>query len=313
MRAMILAAGLGTRMGGLSQLRPKPALPLRGVPAIAHLLDLLVAHGVTEVIINLFHGADTMRRVAESSCPSGLRLHFSEEPRLLGTGGGIRRAAHFLRESATSLVLAGDMWLDVDLGAFAERHRSGGNAATLLLRRDSRARRFGSIGIDAEGGVRRIADSLDMGGETQSGLFVGVRAFAPAFFDALPERDDAFEDLRDVLAPRLRAGRRDVAGLLLDAAVCRWEPIGTPREYVDANLTPPAPLPASARKLRPQAADFDAQHAVVLGRDARLGRGVHLERAVVWEDEQVPAGFRGCDGVFAGGRWHRADGDAAHG
>ena len=112
---MILAAGLGTRMRPLSSLRPKPILPVRGIPLLAYPLAWLAHHGVDEVIVNLHHFADATRAVAEVWAPPGLRVHFSEEPLLLDTGGGIRRAAAFLRESDPSLVIAGDMLLDLDL------------------------------------------------------------------------------------------------------------------------------------------------------------------------------------------------------
>src|SRR5690606_29442941 len=102
MRAMILAAGLGTRMRPLSALRPKPALPVRGLPLVAWPLAALARAGVREAIVNLHHLAGTMRAAAEAWAPPGLRLAFSEEPALLGTGGGLRRAVAFLRESDPS-------------------------------------------------------------------------------------------------------------------------------------------------------------------------------------------------------------------
>jgi NDP-sugar pyrophosphorylase family protein len=315
MRAMILAAGHGSRMQPLSALRPKPALPLRGVPVIAHLLELLARSGVDEVVVNLHHLADTMRETAQRCCPSSLTLHFSEERELLGTGGGIRRSASFLRDSDPALVLAGDMLFDADLRALVELHREHADAATLLLRRDSRSQGFGSVGIDSGGTVRRIGRTLDLGSEHEHGLFVGVRLFAARAFDTLPDREGSFEDLRDWLGPLLEGGARDIRGALLPAKSCSWEPIGTPREYLAANLAglPPAHGPrSSSASLGPDdeaegtRIERDASGAVsaVIGAGAELGADVELERAVVWDGEQVPAGSRLVDTVFAGGRAH---------
>ena len=131
MRAMILAAGLGTRMQPLSALRPKPILPVRGIPLLAYPLAWLAHHGVDEVIVNLHHFPDATRAVAEVWAPPGLRVHFSDEPVLLDTGGGIRRAANFLRESDPSLVIAGDMILDLDLQPLLARHRERGDDSWL--------------------------------------------------------------------------------------------------------------------------------------------------------------------------------------
>lgn len=296
---MILAAGLGKRMRPLSELRPKPILPVRGVPLIAFPLAWLARHGVREAVLNLHHMPGATRAAAEAWAPPGLALTFSDEPDLLDTGGGIRRAAAFLRESDPSLVLAGDMICDLDLGALVATHRERGDAATLALREDSRAERFGTIGVDAEGRIRRIARRFDLGGECGAGVYLSVNVFAARLFDSLPERE-VFSHLDDWLAPRLAAGARDVRGELVAPERCVWEPVGTPGEYLAANLRPQrfAFLDADARG---RAIGARIEPDLVIGAGATLGRDAHLRRAVVWDGERVPDGFRGEDGVFAGG------------
>jgi len=300
---MILAAGLGTRMRPLSDLRPKPILPVRGLPLIAYPLAWLAHHGVREVVLNLHHMPAATRAAAEASAPAGLALTFSDEPDLLGTGGGIRRAAAFLRESDPSLVLAGDMICDLDLGALVATHRARGDAATLVLREDPRAERFGTIGVDREGAIRRIAQRFDLGGESGAGVYVSVNVFAARLFDSLPERE-AFSHLDDWLAPRLATGARDVRGELVAPERCLWEPVGTPAEYLAANLRPQrlSFLDADARA---RALGARIEPDLVVGAGATLGRDAVLRRAVVWDGECVPDGFRGEDGVFAGGAFHR--------
>ena len=196
---MILAAGLGTRLRPLSSLRPKPILPVRGIPLLAYPLAWLAHHGVDEVIVNLHHFPDATRAVAEVWAPPGLRVHFSEEPVLLDTGGGIRRAANFLRESDPSLVIAGDMILDLDLQPLLARHRERGDAATLVLREDPRAARFGTIGIDAASRLRRIARRFDLGGET--------RVLSPESLELGPERLDLPALLDEVQHPAVSEHR----------------------------------------------------------------------------------------------------------
>jgi NDP-sugar pyrophosphorylase family protein len=301
---MILAAGLGTRMRPLSTLRPKPILPVRGVPLLAYPLAWLAHHGVDEVIVNLHHFADATRAVAEVWAPPGLRVHFSEEPLLLDTGGGIRRAANFLRESDPSLVIAGDMLLDLDLAPIVARHRERGDAATLVLREDSRAERFGTIGVDAASRLRRIARRFDLGGEAHAGVYVSVNLFAARIFASLPDRE-IFSHLDDWLAPLLAAGANDICGELVAPAACHWDPVGTPSEYLAANLRPQrfSYFDADARA---RANGVRIEDDVVIGAGASLGDAVSLRRAVVWDGERVPDGFAGRDGVFAGGAFHPA-------
>lgn len=296
---MIVAAGLGTRMLPLTKLRPKAAVPVRGVPLIGYPLALLRAHGVTEVVINTHHLPEQLEAAAERVCPEGLTLHFSRERVILDTGGAIRRVADFLSESDPCLIIAGDMLLDTDLTALVARHRARGDALTLLLHEDPRTAHFGSIGVDAEGAVRRIAARFDLGGETRAGLYPWVNVVSRRALEALPERE-VFGHFDGWIAPLLEAGARDVRGEF-DLA-CRWEPVGTLAEYLAANLAPP-PL----SYLDPAALSPDTRVAgdVVIGAGATIGAGASLQRVVIWEGERVPPALRARDGVFAGGAFHR--------
>lgn len=311
MRAMILAAGLGTRMRPFSEWVAKPVLPVLGIPLVAWPLAWLARHGVTEVVLNLHHLPEAVREAAEAWAPAGLAVRFSEEPVLLGTGGGIRRAAAFLRESDPSIVVSGDMICDLDLGALIARHRARGDRMTTALRADPRAERFGTIGIDADGRVRRIAHRFDLGGERKAGVNVSVYLFAARAFDSFPERE-AFNHLDDWLAPALAAGADDLRAEVLPPEALLWEPVGTPAEYLAANLRRPAVSYFDATA-RARALGVRLEPDVVIGAGARLGRDVRLRRAVVWGGETVPDGFRGEDGVFARGRFHPCPPDASGG
>ncbi|MCA9502023.1 MAG: NDP-sugar synthase [Myxococcales bacterium] len=308
MRAMILAAGLGTRLRPLSALRAKPALPVLGRPVISLLLELLARHGVREVLINLHHLPETIRSAVAGDCPDGIEVEWSEEPRPLGTGGGIRRAADFLRGSPECVVLAGDMLFDADLAALARTHRRSGRGATLVLRDDPRADRFGSIGLDETGGIVRVGRRRVEGAtrpEARSGLFSGLRFFSRACLEGWPAAE-AFEDLRDWLVPAIESAAISAGGVLLPASSSVWEPVGTPQEYLEANLDPPA-LPSLGGEARRWSGPVDRLgpgDSVIVDRSARLGVDVQLERCVVWDGERVADSATARDAVFAGGRFH---------
>ncbi|MGH0028581.1 MAG: nucleotidyltransferase family protein [Myxococcota bacterium] len=305
MRAMIVAAGLGTRLRPLTNLVPKPAVPVCGLPMIAYTLALLRHHGVTEVIVNTHHLPAMLERTATEHCPVGLALRFSREETLLDTGGGIRRAAGFLRESDPCLIVGGDMLLDADLTGLVSRHRDRGDAVSMLLREDVRADTFGTVGVDDEGVVRRIGSRHDLGGATRAGVYTWANVVSARAFDALPDRE-AFSHFDDWIVPLLEAGARDVRG---DFAPCTWEPVGTPREYLAVNFAPPAlsylDVAAEARRR-----GVRLEPGLVVGAGAKIGAGASLANTVVWSDEHVPAGARLEDGVFAGGRFHAFGADA---
>jgi NDP-sugar pyrophosphorylase family protein len=172
----------------------------------------------------------------------------------------------------------------------------------MLLREDARTARFGSVGLDAEGRVRRIGRRFALPGETRAGLYVWANVVAARAFERMPGRE-IFSHLDDWLAPWLAAGAEDVRGELVGPDACAWEPVGTLAEYLRANLAPPRlgyldpDALARARGVR-----FEAE--CVIGAGASLGPGASLRRVVVWDGERVPAGLRASDGVFAGGAFH---------
>jgi NDP-sugar pyrophosphorylase family protein len=299
---MIVAAGLGTRLQPLTHHRPKPAVPIRGIPMIAYNLAFIARAGVTEVVINVHHLPEALIAAARRWCPPGLLLHFSHEPELLHTGGAIRRVAAFLRESDPSFVLGGDMILDFDLAAMIRRHREGDHAATLVLREDPRAPGFGTIGIDGGGRVRRIAQRFDLGGGERAGIYTWANLFAPSAFDSLPDRE-VFNHLDDWLAPLLERGAEDIRGVVLPRAECTWEPVGTLAEYLDVNLHLPRLSYLDPDALA-RADGARIEKDCIIGRGAAIGRGSRLRRVVVWDGEKVPEGFEGEDGVYAAGAFH---------
>lgn len=307
MRAMIVAAGLGTRLRPLTDLRPKPALPVRGIPLLSYSLFLLARHGVREVMINVHPLPEIAIEAARRHCPPGLELRFSHEEALLDTGGGIRRVAGFLRESDPCLLLGADMLLDADLGRLVRLHRERGDAWTMLLREDPRGDRFGTIGVGADGRVRRIGRRFELPGAVRAGVYVWANVVSPRAFDRMPDRD-VFSHLDHWITPWLAAGASDVRGELWGPQDCAWEPVGTPREYLDANLYPPRLHHLDADALaRRHGVRFEAE--CVIGAGATIGPGASLRRVVIWDGERVPAGLRGENGVFAGGVFHPCERD----
>jgi mannose-1-phosphate guanylyltransferase len=299
---MIVGAGLGTRLRPLSFLRPKPAMPVRGIPLIAYQLALLARCGVDETVINVHHLPALLQAAAERYAPPGMTLHFSVEAELLDTGGGIRRVAGFLRESDPCLILGGDMLVDVDLSRLVEVHRARGDAITMLLRNDPRTATFGSIGVDGAGRLRRIGTRFDLGGERAAGIYTWVNVVAARAIDHLPERD-VFSHLDHWIAPLLRDGARDIRAVVSPPERCTWEPVGTPAEYLAVNLNPPELSYIDPDALAGgEGTRFEA--GLVVGAGASIAAGASLTRAVIWDGEQVPADLRASDGVFAGGSFH---------
>ncbi|MFQ5697318.1 MAG: sugar phosphate nucleotidyltransferase [Myxococcota bacterium] len=281
---MLLAAGLGERMRPLTLRMAKPALPVLDEPIVHRLARALAVQGIESLVVNLHaHPASVRRALADAPVP----VHFSLEPRRLGSGGGIGAARHWLRD-APFLVLNADMLLELDLEALCRSHRRSGALATLALRDEPRKIEFGTIGYDEEGSVRRITDLVDRGGETGSGLFIGAQIMQPAIFDHFPRSPD-FEVFPDLYKPLLEQGVE--ISSWLQPASSRWCPIGSPRELLDVNLQARAGLEAAGAR-GSQRARGASLGGAWLGQGSRLEPGARVSAdSVIGAGSRVPSGW----------------------
>jgi len=142
MKAMILAAGLGTRLGHHTLHRPKALVEVNGKPLLAHVVEKLVAAGVSEIVVNVHHFA---RKIVDylASHDFGVRIFTSDETDLLlDTGGGIVRARHLLDGNEPFLVHNVDILSDIDIKGLAEHHRTHNALATLAVGQRKSSRYF---------------------------------------------------------------------------------------------------------------------------------------------------------------------------
>ena len=136
MKAMIFAAGLGTRLKPLTDHMPKALVPVAGRPMLEHVILKLKAAGFNELVINIHHFGEQILDCLRANQNFGLTIHISDERDcLLDTGGGIRKAEPFFRGNEPFLVHNVDILSDTDLKALYEYHRQSGNDATLLASR----------------------------------------------------------------------------------------------------------------------------------------------------------------------------------
>ena len=154
MRAMVLAAGEGLRLLPLTLHQAKPAIPVLGRPISIQILHRLGMFGVEEAVLNLHHQAESIKSALGGRVVPGLpNVRYSHEEALLGTAGGIRRAAPLLRDGEPVVVCNSDCLSDIDVGAALDAHRRSGCCATLVLA-PARAG-YSSVQTDARGRVCR--------------------------------------------------------------------------------------------------------------------------------------------------------------
>ncbi len=184
MRAMIMAAGLGTRLRPITYEMPKPMVPVLNRPVMEHILELLARHGFDAVNANLHWFPELIRDRFGDGSRLGIELRYSEEEALLGTAGGVRNAADFLGEEF--LVISGDALTDVDLGAMRDFHRSHGAIATLATKRVEDTTQFGVVIIDSEGRVQGFQEKPEPAEALSDLANCGIYMFRSEIFDFFP-------------------------------------------------------------------------------------------------------------------------------
>lgn len=194
MKAMVLAAGLGTRLRPITYELPKPMVPVLDRPVMAHILRLLERQGFDEVIANLHYFPDTIRDYF------GDRIEYRYEEELLGTAGGVRNAAEFFGDELV-VVVSGDALTDVDLNALVERHRSSGGIATLTVKRVSDTREYGVVVHDSDGRIQGFQEKPDPAEALSDLGNCGIYCFSPEIFDFFPK--EPFVDWAQDVFPRL--------------------------------------------------------------------------------------------------------------
>ncbi len=303
MKAMVLAAGLGTRLRPLTYEITKPMVPVLDRPVMEHIVELLERHGFDEVIANLHYFPDSIREYF------GERLSYRFEPELLGTAGGVRGCADFFGDEPF-LVISGDALTDIDLGAFLARHRQSGGIATLAVKQVADTREYGVVLHDRDGRITGFQEKpapeealSDLGN-------CGIYMFEPRIFDYFPARP--FVDWAQDVFPVLL--ENDVPFYIHELGEY-WNDVGSLSELrqgtvdalrgelhlqIEGEEVSPGVLVAGG--VSPLRADTELDGHAWIGRDVQIGEGVRLMGPIVLGDGARVgdrAQLRGCI-VFPG-------------
>lgn len=206
MRAMILAAGFGTRLRPLTNTVPKALVPVAGRPLIEYNLLLLKAYGIEDIVINLHHLGGKIREALGDGSAYGLRITYSPEDPILESGGGIKNAQSFL-DGDTFLVINCDTIIDVNLNTLIAAHQQTKSVATLVLRSDPEAASYGLLETEAHGRLRRIRGEpreVTVTEPLSQYMFTGCQVLEPRIFAFMPEVKP-FSTTRETYVSMLRA------------------------------------------------------------------------------------------------------------
>ncbi|HKQ76748.1 MAG TPA: NDP-sugar synthase [Blastocatellia bacterium] len=285
MKAMILAAGFGTRLWPLTVGRTKPAIPFLNRPLIAYTIEYLKRYGVEDLIINLHHEPDSVRASIGDGSNYGVRINYSvEEPEILGTSGALDRVRDQL-DRETFMVINGKIITDLDLGAALATHRNHKALATLVLLPNHKRERFSEVKITEDGRISEFAgfpkpddpesqftdppSATAKGRNPQSPLmFTGIHILEPGIFDYIP-RAIFSDSVRDVYPKAMAGGKIIVAHIAGDSGF--WRELSTIERYLTISL----------EYLRREGRDY------IMDSGCEIGRGATVERSVLWKRVRV--------------------------
>ena len=283
---MVLTAGLGTRLGPLSELKAKPALPVAGVPLAGRILRWLGEGGVADAVLNLHHRPESITAAIGDGCAFGVRVRYSWEPRVLGSAGGPARALPIL-DADQFFVVNGDTLTDLDLTSLAALHRSSGAAVTLAVVPNPDPLHYGGVTVDGDG---RITGFSAPGPGNRGWHFIGVQAVNASVFAGL-NPDEPASTVSGIYRAMI-ASRPGAIRAMTSAAA--FFDIGTAADYLETCLAVGqaeglGDVLAGARA----AVHADARVTrSVLWDDVVVADGAALDECVVADGVRIPAGLR---------------------
>jgi mannose-1-phosphate guanylyltransferase len=334
MKAMVLAAGLGTRLRPITYSIPKPMVPVLNRPLMEHTVRLLTGQGFGQAIANLHWFPETIEGHFGDGSKFGLDLSYSREERLLGTAGGVRNAAGFLGDSF--LVVAGDALTDIDLAAMREFHQSHDGLVTMATKRVAETDQFGVVIAGADGRIQGFQEKPDPAEALSDLANTCIYMFRAEVFDHFPAPGTS-NDAGPDDPPEFADWAKDVFPALLEADLpfysheidAYWNDIGNLDELRQGNLDalrgevrvePGAPeVAAGVRSASPlEGAEVSApallgervelgdgvriEGPAIVGDGCRLGAGAIVRDAILLEGSELPSGAILVGGIAARAR-----------
>ncbi len=304
MRAMILAAGFGTRLKPLTLGLPKPMFPVLNRPLLEHTLNFLSFNGIQDIIINVHHLPDKIIKHFGDGTDFGVRLQFSREEEILGTAGGLKKAQSFL-EKETFLVMNSDVLADIDLDTVLSFHKEKKSCLTLVVRKDADPEKYGPIELDNDGRITRFmnASIKNPPATTQKVMFTGIQIMEPEIFSRIPI--NKFYGTAEDVFPTMIEEELPVYGTLHKKY---WIDMGTRETYIQAQAdameaklalkTSPSRNPQGPLVVPPVHIGKDCEISndaqvgpyAVLGDRCRLRSGAVVENSILWAGATIGSG-----------------------
>jgi mannose-1-phosphate guanylyltransferase len=283
-RALLLTAGLGTRLRPLTYLRAKAAVPINGEPLAGRAIRWLARAGIRDLVLNLHHRPATIASVVGDGTDRGVRVRYSWEQPVLGSAGGPRHALPLLADQSDDdiLLVNGDTLTDLDVWGLVARHRESGALVTMALIENPRPQQYGGVLVAPDGWVTGFGRAKGAGSSdgAASHHFIGVQIARARVFADLDDGVPA--ESVNMLYPKLISqSPRSIAAHVSRAS---FLDIGRPLDYLETCL-----------------AMAEAEGPRLIGARPRIGDSAVITRTAVWDDVTVHDGAQLTDCILGDG------------
>ncbi len=290
---MILAAGFGTRLFPLTIDRTKPAIPFLGKPLVGYVAEYVARYGFKEVVVNLHHQPQSVKKALGDGSDFGVKIHYTEEiPKILGTAGALDNARELL-EDDTFVIVNGKLITDIDISAAVATHKKSGAIATMVLKPNIKREKFTEV-YTKDGFLTGFGDfahpftAAEIRGKTSEldapMMFTGIHILEPRVFEYIPRKQ--YSDIVPTFYnPALKKGEK----IAVHITNANWFELSTIPRYLDVSL-----------EMLNGASVLAGNNCIVSGRatvkdsimwdNVTIGDDAHLYRTIIADDVTIPAG-----------------------
>jgi len=224
MKAFVMAAGAGTRLRPLTYAIPKPMVPVVNKPVIYYTLENLMRHGIYNVVLNLHHYPEMIKKYFQDGSDIGLKITYSYEKKLLGTAGGVKKMEDYF--DTTFIVMSGDGLTDIDLTKAIKYHKSKKALATMVLKAVDTKFEYGVTLTDKSGKIQKFIEKPRWSDVFANTVNTGIYIFEPEIFKYIP--GNSFYDFGMQLWPELLKKKKRIYGYVMEEY---WTDVGNLVEY----------------------------------------------------------------------------------
>lgn len=293
MKAMILAAGFGTRLFPLTIDRTKPAIPFLGKPLVGYVAEYIARFGITDIVVNLHHQPQSVIDVLGDGSDFGVNIKYTvESPAILGTSGALDYAREHL-EDDTFIIVNGKIITDIDIGAAIETHKRLGAVATMVLKENHKREKF-TVVETKDGFIDHFGPHATPVTEAELRdtehpipvplMFTGIHIVEPALLDMIPK--GVYSDtVTDIYIPHIKNGGK----IGVHIAHGDWYELSTIPRYLDISLAMMKSGDVHFGRNCTMSGMASVKDSVIWD-DVTIGDGVTLYRTIVADGVNIPAG-----------------------